>query len=73
LDRFIEFSDNWEAKYPAIVRLWNNAWTEFVPFLNFDPQDPHDHLHDQRDRKLGRQIPTSRQGPWALTATNKPR
>ena len=26
----------WEKKYPAIVRLWTNAWSEFVPFLAFD-------------------------------------
>lgn len=25
----------WEARYPAIVRLWENAWAEFVPFLSF--------------------------------------
>jgi putative transposase len=36
LDRFAEFSDNWETKYPAIIRLWTNAWPEFVPFLAFD-------------------------------------
>src|SRR6202011_4153419 len=36
LDRFAEFSDRWEAKYPAIVKLWENAWAEFVPFLSFD-------------------------------------
>jgi putative transposase len=36
LDRFAEFSDKWEQKYPAIVRLWTNAWAEFVPFLQFD-------------------------------------
>lgn len=36
LDRFAEFSDIWERKYPAIVRLWTNAWAEFVPFLQFD-------------------------------------
>ena len=36
LDRFAEFSDVWESKYPAIVRLWTNAWSEFVPFLQFD-------------------------------------
>jgi putative transposase len=36
LDRFAEFSDTWEQKYPAIVRLWTNAWAEFVPFLAFD-------------------------------------
>jgi putative transposase len=36
LDRFAEFSDQWEQRYPAIVRLWTNAWAEFVPFLAFD-------------------------------------
>jgi len=38
LDRFAEFSGRWEAKYPAIVRLWENAWAEFVPFLGFDTE-----------------------------------
>jgi putative transposase len=38
LDRFVEFSDVWEDRYPAIIKLWNNAWSEFTPFLNFDPQ-----------------------------------
>ncbi|MEU4841429.1 IS256 family transposase [Nocardia testacea] len=36
LDRFAEFSDKWEKRYPAVVRLWTNAWAEFVPFLQFD-------------------------------------
>ena len=36
LDAFAEFSGTWEAKYPAIVRLWTNAWAEMVPFLGFD-------------------------------------
>jgi putative transposase len=36
LDRFADFSAAWESKYPAIVRLWTNAWAEFVPFLAFD-------------------------------------
>jgi transposase-like protein len=35
-DRFAEFCEKWEHKYPAIVRLWTNAWAEFVPFLAFD-------------------------------------
>jgi transposase-like protein len=38
LDRFADFAKTWEARYPAIVRLWTNAWAEFVPFLNFDPE-----------------------------------
>ena len=25
-------------RYPAIVRLWDNAWAEFVPFLAFDAE-----------------------------------
>ena len=36
LERFAEFSEKWEARYPAIVRLWEKAWAEFVPFLQFD-------------------------------------
>jgi transposase-like protein len=36
LDRFAEFSGKWEKRYPAIIRLWENAWAEFVPFLAFD-------------------------------------
>jgi transposase-like protein len=37
-DAFGEFSTTWQAKYPAIVRLWTNAWPEFVPFLAFDTE-----------------------------------
>jgi len=27
-----------EARYPAIIRLWEHAWAEFVPFLAFDAE-----------------------------------
>ncbi|MFV2179989.1 IS256 family transposase [Actinomadura sp. LOL_016] len=37
-ERWLEFAETWGAKYPAIVRLWENAWAEFVPFLQFDPE-----------------------------------
>uniref|UniRef100_UPI0005276EAA IS256 family transposase n=1 Tax=Catenuloplanes japonicus TaxID=33876 RepID=UPI0005276EAA len=37
-DRFLEFAEAWGRKYPAIVRLWENAWAEFVPFLAYDPE-----------------------------------
>jgi putative transposase len=36
LERFMEFSEAWGTKYPAIVRLWESSWSEFVPFLRFD-------------------------------------
>jgi transposase-like protein len=38
LDRFAEFGEKWEKRYPAIIRLWTNAWSEFVPFLRFDTE-----------------------------------
>jgi transposase-like protein len=37
-ERFGEFAEAWGGKYPAIVRLWDNAWAEFVPFLAFDAE-----------------------------------
>ena len=36
MERFLEFCETWGERYPAIVRLWENAWAEFVPFLAFD-------------------------------------
>jgi putative transposase len=36
--RFLEFAETWGDRYPAIVRLWTNAWAEFVPFLAFDAE-----------------------------------
>ncbi|MFM9630194.1 MULTISPECIES: IS256 family transposase [Streptomyces] len=38
LKRFAEFADAWGRKYPAIVKLWENAWEEFTPFLRFDTE-----------------------------------
>jgi transposase-like protein len=37
-DRFLDFQEEWGAKYPAIARLWENAWAEFVPFFQFDTE-----------------------------------
>jgi putative transposase len=37
-ERFVDFTATWGEKYPAIVRLWENAWTEFVPFLDYSPE-----------------------------------
>ena len=35
-ERFAEFSAKWGGQYPAIIKLWENAWTEFIPFLDYD-------------------------------------
>jgi transposase-like protein len=32
---FDQLADNWAQRYPAIVRLWTNAWAEFIPFLDY--------------------------------------
>lgn len=37
-ERFAEFVEAWGDRYPAIVRLWEAAWAEFVPFLTFDTE-----------------------------------
>jgi putative transposase len=34
-ERFEEFEDKWGAKYPAVIKLWRDAWEEFIPFLAF--------------------------------------
>jgi transposase-like protein len=34
--RFEEFTEKWGKPYPAITKLWQNAWSEFVPFLDYD-------------------------------------
>jgi transposase-like protein len=33
---FDDLVDNWGGRYPAVVRLWDNAWAEFIPFLDYD-------------------------------------
>jgi len=31
-----DLAEKWGSRYGAVVRLWENAWTEFVPFLDYD-------------------------------------
>ena len=33
---FDELAAKWGDRYPAVVRLWDNAWAEFIPFLDYD-------------------------------------
>ena len=35
-DAFDQLVERWGQRYPAIVRLWDNAWDEFIPFLDYD-------------------------------------
>jgi putative transposase len=36
LDAFVAFTEKWGSRYPAIIKLWEKVWPEFVPFLQFD-------------------------------------
>ena len=45
-ERFDELEAKWGETYPAITKLWQNAWADFVPFLAYSPRDPHRHLLD---------------------------
>src|ERR1700683_4383257 len=31
-----ELTEIWGGRYGAIIRLWENAWEEFIPFLDYD-------------------------------------
>src|SRR5215216_815698 len=33
--RFAEFAETWRERYPAMIAVWERAWDEFVPFLEF--------------------------------------
>lgn len=35
-ERFVEFCERWAERYPAVRQLWENSWSEFVPFLDYD-------------------------------------
>jgi putative transposase len=37
-ERFEELAEKWGERYPAIVKLWESAWAEFVPFLAYNPE-----------------------------------
>jgi putative transposase len=33
-----ELAETWSQRYPAIIRLWQNSWAEFIPFLDYDTE-----------------------------------
>ncbi|WP_027140523.1 IS256 family transposase [Pseudofrankia saprophytica] len=33
-----EFEETWGKQYRAVIRLWRNAWEEFIPFLDYDAE-----------------------------------
>jgi putative transposase len=33
-----QLRENWGQRYAAMIRLWENAWEEFIPFLDYDTE-----------------------------------
>ncbi|MEU3117223.1 IS256 family transposase [Micromonospora chalcea] len=33
---FDDLAEKWGGRYPAVIRLWDSAWAEFIPFLDYD-------------------------------------
>lgn len=31
-----DHAEQWGTTYPRIIRLWTNAWQEFIPILDYD-------------------------------------
>jgi hypothetical protein len=46
------FDAEWRDRYPAAIRLWRNAWSEFIPVPGLRHRDQEGDLFDQRHRYL---------------------
>jgi putative transposase len=33
-----ELAEKWGRQYGAVIRLWENAWEQFIPFLDYDAE-----------------------------------
>jgi hypothetical protein len=64
------FDAEWGYRYPAAIRLWRNAWEEFIPFLDYDTEIRKGDLFDQRDRITER--PLSPRDPRARPPNRQP-
>ena len=61
-DRFAEFAQARGGRYPAIVRLWENAWAENVAVPRIRRGNPASDLYDERDREHQRPRPLPQRG-----------
>ena len=66
LARFAEFDQKWGKPYPAISRLWRNAWSEFVPFLDYDVEIRRIICSDDANPEPERPLPPSGPGQRSL-------
>ena len=61
-----ELAEKWGARYGAVIRLWENAWEQFIPFLDYDPEIRTVICSTNAIVIAQRPLPAGRQGPGAL-------
>ena len=61
-----ELTETWGARYPAMIRLWENAWAEFIPFLDYDIEIRTVSAVHERDRVAEHSLPAGGEGPRPL-------
>ena len=57
---------NGGQRYPAIIRLWENAWAEFVPFLDYDLEIRTVICTTNAIESMNARLPAGGQGPRPL-------
>lgn len=62
-----DLDNKWGTQYPALIRLWRNAWDEFIPFLDYDVEIRRvlystNAIESLNARNAGELVPC----PWAL-------
>ena len=72
-DRFDEFAEAWGAKYPAIVRLWDERLGRVRAVPRLRRRDPHGRLLHQRDRVASTPGSAAPSAPAATSRTRPPR
>ena len=61
-----ELAEKWGTKYAAIIRFWDNAWEEFIPFLDYDVEIRTVICSTNAIESLERPLPPRGPGPRAL-------
>jgi hypothetical protein len=56
----------WGQRYAAVIRLRENAWNEFIPFLDYDLEIRTVICSTNADRVTDRPLPAGGQGPRPL-------
>lgn len=36
-ERFLDFSEKWGTRYPAVIKLWSDAWRVCMALVSLDP------------------------------------